>query len=70
MARHLLELAPLDAPVPVEVVLDESRQMLASRLAMKPETLSRILRSLSDLGAIRVEGRSITLLDRPALQAA
>jgi len=70
VARHLLELAPLDAPVPVEVVLDESRQMLASRLAMKPETLSRILRSLSDLGAIRVEGRSITLLDRPALQAA
>jgi CRP/FNR family transcriptional regulator, dissimilatory nitrate respiration regulator len=70
VARHLLELAPLDAPAPVEVVLDESRQMLASRLAMKPETLSRILRSLSDLGAIRVEGRSITLLDRQALQAA
>ena len=37
---------------------------------MKPETLSRILRSLSDHGAIRVEGRSITLLDRQALQVA
>lgn len=69
VARHLLELAPLDAPAPVAVVLDESRQMLASRLAMQPETLSRILRSLSDHGAIRVEGRSITLLDRQALQA-
>ena len=70
VARHLLELAPLDAPAPVAVVLDESRQMIASRLAMKPETLSRIVRSLSDRGAIRVEGRSITLLDRQTLQSA
>jgi CRP-like cAMP-binding protein len=51
------------------VTLDESRQLLASRLAIKPETLSRILRSLADSGAIRVDGRQIEIRDPARLRA-
>jgi CRP-like cAMP-binding protein len=50
-----------------EINLTESRQELASRLSMKPETLSRILRQLSDNGAIVVEGRRLQVPDRRRL---
>lgn len=50
-----------------EVTLAESRQELASRLSMKPETLSRILRQLSDAGAIVVNGRNLQVPDRSRL---
>lgn len=52
-----------------EVELQESRQELASRLSMKPETLSRILRHLSDAGAIVVHGRTLQVPDRARLLA-
>jgi len=54
---------------PEEVTLQESRQELASRLSMKPETLSRILRQLSDAGAITVHGRVLQVPDRGRLLA-
>jgi len=53
----------------VEITLQESRQELASRLSMKPETLSRILRQLSDTGAIEVHGRLLRVPDRRKLMA-
>jgi len=58
---------PADASGPVEVTLQESRQELASRLSMKPETLSRILRHLADSGAIVVHGRVLQVPDRKKL---
>ena len=60
---------PADRTGPAEVTLAESRQELASRLSMKPETLSRILRHLSDGGAIVVKGRSVQVPDRARLLA-
>jgi len=60
---------PPDAPGPLEISLQESRQELASRLSMKPETLSRILRHLSDAGAIVVHGRVVQVPDRKKLLA-
>jgi CRP/FNR family transcriptional regulator, dissimilatory nitrate respiration regulator len=54
---------------PTEVTLAESRQEIASRLSMKPETLSRILRHLSDSGAIVVKGRAVQVPDRARLLA-
>jgi CRP-like cAMP-binding protein len=44
--------------------------VIASRLTVKPETFSRIIRDLSDQGIIRVQARQIEVLDRVALQAA
>jgi len=52
-----------------EIELQESRQEIASRLSMKPETLSRILRHLSDSGTIVVHGRTLKVPDRARLAA-
>ena len=69
LVRHLeSRLEPGDAS-PTEITLQESRQELASRLSMKPETLSRILRHLSDEGAIVVQGRVLHVPDRKRLLA-
>lgn len=50
------------------VLLDVPKHVLASRLSIKPETLSRILKRLSEQQLIRVEEQMIELLDRVALQ--
>ena len=54
---------------PNDIQLNESRQEIASRLSMKPETLSRILRALSDAGAIVVQGRVLHVPSRAKLLA-
>jgi CRP-like cAMP-binding protein len=67
LVRLIESRIPADAKGPLEVQLQESRQELASRLSMKPETLSRILRHLSDNGAIEVHGRHLVVPDRSRL---
>ena len=37
--------------------------MLASQLSIKPETLSRLTRALSDAGLIESDGRDIVIRD-------
>jgi CRP-like cAMP-binding protein len=69
LVRLIESRLPADAGGPCEVTLQESRQELASRLSMKPETLSRILRHLSDAGAIVVHGRVLQVPDRKRLLA-
>ena len=63
----------LDAKMPegaghARIRLTETRQELASYLAMKPETLSRALRVLADHGAVVVRGRVIDVLSRARLR--
>ena len=67
--RHLIDQLADAAEPRSRVTLRESRQDLASLLGMKPETLSRILRSLSDDGVIAVEGRDVRVPDRTRLRA-
>ena len=69
LVRLIESRLPTDTQGPVEVTLQESRQELASRLSMKPETLSRILRHLADAGAIVVHGRILQVPDRQRLLA-
>ena len=47
--------------------LSVSKGQLASLLGTIPETLSRIFAKMSDEGLIRVEGRTITILNREGL---
>lgn len=47
--------------------LNLSRQDIAARLSIKPETLSRIIRGLIDEGIISVDGKEITILKRKAM---
>jgi len=70
LVRLIESRLPPGDELPAEIALQESRQDLASRLSMKPETLSRILRHLSDAGIIVVSGRNLQIPDRAKLLAA
>lgn len=52
---------------PVEFELPASKHIIASRLNLTPETLSRVLHSLSESGLIRVNGKRISVLDTTRL---
>lgn len=51
------------------VSLTASKQNVASRLNLAPETLSRVLGQLTEAGLIQVKGRVIHVLDRERLTA-
>lgn len=71
LASFLLREAPRPGTDGTEVIrLNLSKKVLASRLSLQPETLSRLLRRLEESGLIRVDGPEITVLDRAALEAA
>jgi len=69
LVRMIESRVPTGSDGPHEIVLQESRQELASRLSMKPETLSRILRTLADTGVIVVQGRTLQVPSRARLAA-
>jgi CRP/FNR family transcriptional regulator, dissimilatory nitrate respiration regulator len=48
--------------------LAQSKQQLAAQIGTVPETLSRALKKLKDAGAIDVQGPTITILDKSALE--
>ena len=52
-----------------EFVLRMTREEIASLLGLKLETVSRLFSRLQSEGLIQVQGRSIKLLDSPALEA-
>lgn len=68
LASYLVALA---APYPpaggLQVRLPASKTTVAARLSIQKETLSRMLRDLTERGCIRVEGRLITILDQQRL---
>jgi CRP-like cAMP-binding protein len=51
------------------VRLPVSKTLVAARLGVKKETLSRLLRELAARGLIAVERREVRILDRPGLAA-
>lgn len=60
---HLLQNCPPECgkDEPVEIELPTSKQVIASRLNLTPETLSRIFHELSSSGIISVHGKKITV---------
>lgn len=53
---------------PVVLRLAERKRDIASQLGMTPETLSRLMRSLSDRGLIAVSGYTLRVLDPQGLR--
>ena len=69
LVRMLESRLPAGGDGPHAILLQESRQEIASRLSMKPETLSRILRTLADSGVLTVQGRTLQVPSRSRLVA-
>jgi CRP-like cAMP-binding protein len=67
LIRHLVRRAVRDDDGRLLVHHEETRQVLASRLSIKPETLSRLIRSLADAGLVETAGRDLVILDLDAL---
>lgn len=61
---YLLQHGPDDAQGSnTEITLPTAKQIIASRLNLTPETLSRILHDLAEAGLIEVHGRQIRIND-------
>ena len=68
LVAYLLEQFPRDVKTSPEVQLTTPKGVIASRLAIQPETLSRILGKLRQGGLIEVHGNHITIRDVQALR--
>lgn len=69
LVSYLLEELPEDVIASPQVRLTTSKTVIASRLSIQPETLSRILARLARKGHLEVRGANIVLHDIPALRA-
>ncbi|MCO6441762.1 MAG: Crp/Fnr family transcriptional regulator [Nitrococcus mobilis] len=67
LVHYLLRLRSADASSGT-VQLPARKMLIASQLAMQPETLSRLFRELEREGFIRVRGERIEITDAAALQ--
>jgi len=68
--RYLLDQLPARPQSATEIQLRAPKRVIASKLAIQPETFSRILRRLAETGTIEVRGRTIVVRDPGLLQAA
>jgi len=68
LVMYLLELAPREAAAGADIQLTTPKSALASRLAIQPETFSRLLAKLRDQGLIEVHGPHIILRNLQGLR--
>jgi CRP-like cAMP-binding protein len=68
LTNYLLQGTPKDARGPIDVALDLPKYVLASRLSVTPESLSRILQNIQKSGLISVEGQKIHIHDVEGLR--
>ena len=61
---YLLQQAPANRS---SFNLKVAKSVIASRLSVKPETFSRILKNLQDRNIIEIEGKRVTIHDRDAM---
>ncbi len=69
VVRYLFSLLPRDAENGVLLTLNTPKQVIASRLSVKPETLSRIMANLAQQGIVEVKGREIVVKDIECLNS-
>lgn len=62
VVRFLASQLPASAEDGCQIYLNSPKHVIASRLSVKPETLSRIMSNLTQQGVITVKGREITVL--------
>jgi len=65
VAAYLVERMPEDSS---KFELDMAKNVIAARLSIKPETFSRIFKSLKTLGILSLDGNIVTIHDVDALK--
>lgn len=65
VASYLVQEIPEDKE---EFKLDLAKNVIAARLSIKPETFSRIIKSLKNQGILSIDGNSVTIHDIDALK--
>jgi CRP-like cAMP-binding protein len=68
VAGYLLDIAGTNGAAARPFALPAKKSIIASRLSLTPEYFSRMLHELIVTGAILVEGRQVTVLNRDRLQ--
>lgn len=63
LLQYLVDHSEPDAEGRTMVEFEAPKQVIASRIGVKPETLSRLLHKLSDQGCIRLEGGKLYIID-------
>lgn len=63
LVTYLLRLLPENCAKSARVDLSISKQVVAARLNLAPETLSRHFKELSDMGLVTVKGRTVLVHD-------
>jgi len=66
--QFILREIPVDARVPCQLEWNTPKTVLASRLSVRPETFSRILQQLTQEKLIKVDRKSIDILDIDGLK--
>ena len=70
VAQYLLSLIPQAGTTAGKLQLPARKSVIAARLGLAPETLSRMLHTFSVRGLIKVHAATVTILDLKGLQAA
>jgi CRP-like cAMP-binding protein len=70
LLQYLLDHSDPDDSGELVVDLEAPKQVIASRIGVKPETLSRLLHKLSDMGYIEVQGNHLRILNEDGLRSA
>lgn len=68
LLQYLLDHSDPDETGRHKVELEAPKQVIASRIGVKPETLSRLLHKLSDQGFIEIQGQTLYMCDPDELR--
>ncbi len=68
LLQYLLDHSDPDETGRQKVELEAPKQIIASRIGVKPETLSRLLHKLSDQGCIEIQGQTLYMSDPEKLR--
>jgi CRP-like cAMP-binding protein len=68
LLQYLLDHSDPDETGRHKVELEAPKQVIASRIGVKPETFSRLLHKLTDLGCVEVEGNILYIRDPEAMR--
>lgn len=68
LLQYLLDHSDPDETGRQKVELEAPKQIIASRIGVKPETLSRLLHKLADQGCIEIQGQTLYMCDPDELR--